>query len=101
VSPLVDLIDAELAFRNGSFSRAEAVAERAARQLGKSHDLTSHAWWIAGQGAQLSFEDGKALGHFQRARDAALNDEDLRDALWGVALTSCQAQTPPAPAAIH
>src|SRR5262249_8037594 len=92
VSPLVDLIDAELAFRNGFFSRAEAIAERAARHLGRSHSLASHAWWIAGQGAQLSFEGGKALGHFEKAREAASSDDDLRDALWGVALTSCQAE---------
>jgi DNA-binding NarL/FixJ family response regulator len=49
----------------------------------------------------LSFEDGKALGHFEKARDAALSDEDLRDALWGVALTSCQAETPSARDAIE
>jgi ATP/maltotriose-dependent transcriptional regulator MalT len=98
VSPLIDLIDAELAFRNGLFSRAEAVAARAAQQLGDSHRLASHAWWIAGQGAQLSFEDHKALGHFEKAREAALTDEDLRNALWGVALTACQAEAPTAAA---
>jgi DNA-binding NarL/FixJ family response regulator len=94
VSPLVDLIDAELAFRNGLFSRAEAVAERAARHLGTSHSLAAYAWWIAGQGAQLSFDDTKALRHFEKARETASNDEDLRDALWGFALTSCQAEAP-------
>jgi ATP/maltotriose-dependent transcriptional regulator MalT len=96
VSPLVDLIDAELAFRNGFFSRAAVVAERAARHLGESHSLASHAWWIAGQGAQLSFEDTEALRHFEKARETASNDEDLRDALWGCALTSCQAEAPSA-----
>ena len=93
VSPLVDLIDAELAFRNGVFARAAVIAARAASELGGSHELASHAWWIAGQGAQLSFDDAKALSLFQKARETASNDDDLRDALWGVALTACQAET--------
>jgi LuxR family transcriptional regulator, maltose regulon positive regulatory protein len=101
VSPLVDLIDAELAFRNGLFSRAEAVAVRAAQHLRESHRLASHAWWIAGQGAQLSFEDHKALRHFEKARETALTDEDLRNALWGVALTACQAEAPTATAFVQ
>ena len=92
VSPLVELIDAELAFRNGLFSQAEALGARAARQLGEGHAFTSHAWWIAGQGAQLSMEDDKASDCFDRARETAEDEEDLREALWGLTITYCQTE---------
>jgi ATP/maltotriose-dependent transcriptional regulator MalT len=92
VSPLVDLIDAELAFRNGLFARAEAIAAHAARALGDSHSLASHAWWIAGQGADLTFDEKKAILHFERARSAATTDEDLRDALWGEVIAASQSE---------
>jgi ATP/maltotriose-dependent transcriptional regulator MalT len=96
VSPLVELIDAELAFRNGLFSRAEAVAARAAKQLSNTHAFSSHAWWIAGQGAQLSFDDDKASLYFDHAKEAAADDEDLREALWGLTITHCQSESPSA-----
>jgi DNA-binding CsgD family transcriptional regulator len=44
----------------------------------------------------LSFDDPKASSHFRKSRETASSDGDLRDALWGVALTSCQAETPSA-----
>ena len=96
-SPLVELIDAELAFRNALFFRAEAIAARAARQLGEAHAFTSHAWWIAGQGAQLSFDEDKASRYFDQAKETAEDEEDLRDALWGLSITYCQAEASSAP----
>src|SRR5205823_11537615 len=51
-SPLVALVDAELAFRAGAFARTEAIATRVAESLGPEHRLTSHAWWVAGQAAR-------------------------------------------------
>lgn len=92
LSPVVELIDAELAFRNGHFATAQAIATHAANGLGEAHPLASHAWWIAGQGAQLSFDDATALSHFEKARASASTEDDLREALWGAALTSCQAE---------
>src|SRR5262249_53794169 len=68
-TPLVALVDAELTFRAGAFARTQAIATRAAVMLGDEHPLSSHAWWIAGQAAQLSFDDSKATHHFGRARE--------------------------------
>jgi DNA-binding NarL/FixJ family response regulator len=99
-SPAVDLIDAELALRNGRFARAEAIASRAARQLGDTHLLTSHAWWIAGMGAELMFDDPRASRHFQSSREVARADDDLGDALWGLVMASMQAEAPSAADAV-
>jgi DNA-binding CsgD family transcriptional regulator len=77
------------------------VAARAARQLGEAHAFTSHAWWIAGQGAQLSFDNDKASRYFDQAKNAAENDEDLRDALWGLVVAFSQAEVASAVMAVE
>ncbi|HEY3921669.1 MAG TPA: LuxR C-terminal-related transcriptional regulator [Gaiellaceae bacterium] len=92
-SPLIDLVDAELAFRSGLFGRCQTTAAQAALRLGHSHPLASHSWWVAGQAQQLSFDDRKAAAHFDRAAACARSDEDERNALWGLAMTLEQAET--------
>jgi ATP/maltotriose-dependent transcriptional regulator MalT len=101
ITPLVELIDAELAFRSGLFKRAEAVAARSARQLGADHPFTSHAWWIAGHAAQLSFDDARASQNFEKARQTAHGPDDLRDSLWGLVTTFTQAEAPAALGAVE
>jgi ATP/maltotriose-dependent transcriptional regulator MalT len=93
-SPLIALVDAELAFRSSSFSRTEVIASRAALQFDSDHPLTSHAWWVAGQASQLSFEDSRALDYFSRAQRSARADDDVINALWGLAMTAAQAEGP-------
>ena len=100
ISPLVDLVDAELAFRDGLFARAESLATRPARRLEPLHPLLSHAHWLAGQGAQLTFNHEKAAAHFRKANGTAREDDDARDALWGLALTSLYSESPTAPTAV-
>jgi len=92
-SPLVGLVDAELAFRDGAFSQAESIASRSASRL-LNHAFESHAWWIAGMGAQLSFDDPGAARSFERAELVARDDSDLRDALWGLVMASSQSERP-------
>ena len=82
-SPLMDLTDAELAFRRGELQRAEAVACQAARRLEAEDSPTSRAFWIAGMSAHLTYRDETSLEHFRSAHSSSLNDEDLRQALWG------------------
>jgi ATP/maltotriose-dependent transcriptional regulator MalT len=84
----ITLVDAELAFRDGLPQRAEALAARAAHALGGNHTLQAHAYWVAGQGAQLRANYMGAAEHFERARATATDDDDVRDALWGLMLTS-------------
>jgi DNA-binding NarL/FixJ family response regulator len=91
---VIGLIDAELAFRNGLFERATSIAEHVAVGLEKGHPFASHAWWIAGMGAEMSFDDVRASEYFEQAKAAARADGDLRDALWGLVMTACQSERP-------
>jgi ATP/maltotriose-dependent transcriptional regulator MalT len=90
----VDLIDAEIAFRNGLFERAASIAASVAAELEPGHRLASHAWWLAGMGAQMSFDDARASKYFERAKTTARDDDDLRDALWGLVVAACQSEHP-------
>ncbi len=100
-SAVLDLIDAETAYRNGLFETAETIAESVSRRLGPSHPLASHAHWLAGQGAQLRFDHRSAEKHFALADAAARDVDDGRDAIWGLVLTSLYSESPNAGAAVQ
>jgi DNA-binding NarL/FixJ family response regulator len=100
VSPLVDLLDAELAYRDGQLPLAESLAHRVTRRLDQTHPLRSRAYWLAGQAAQLTANHQNAREHFRAAREAALDDEDSCDAAWGFALTSIYFESRDADAAV-
>ncbi len=87
-SPLITLIDAELAFRDGRFARARALGQCAGEGLKQHRQLRSRAYWIAGQGAHLLSEYDLALAHFRTARVTAMDADETRDALWGLVMTS-------------
>ncbi len=91
-SPLVELIDAELAFRNAFFSNAPSCRGAGSEAARRTHEFASHAWWIAGQGAQLDFKDGEASRHFRRANETAQDDDDLRESFWGLVITAVQSE---------
>jgi LuxR family maltose regulon positive regulatory protein len=82
-SPLIDLADAELAFRRGELERGEALATQAARRLHSDHPLRSQALWVAGTSAHLRWRDEAALKHFEAAEQSAHTEPDARQALWG------------------
>jgi LuxR family maltose regulon positive regulatory protein len=82
-SPIVDLVDAELAFRGGQFARAEALARQAARRFPTDHGLTSRAFWIAGTSARLSSDDDKSLIYFTSAEETAQHSEAAQQGIWG------------------
>jgi ATP/maltotriose-dependent transcriptional regulator MalT len=82
-SPVIDLADAELTFRQGQLPRAEALACQAARRLDKKSHLRSRALWISGTTAHLTYRDEASLKYFRSASAAATNLADRRQALWG------------------
>jgi ATP/maltotriose-dependent transcriptional regulator MalT len=82
-SPLIDLADAELAFRRGELERGEALASQAARRLHNDHPFRSKALWVAGTSAHLTWRDEAALEHFEAAEQSAHSESDTRQALWG------------------
>lgn len=82
-SPLLDLIEAEVAFRQSLYQKSEALALEAARQLGDPHPETSRAYFRAGQSAQLAGRRQAARGHHRSALESAQSGSDARQALWG------------------
>ena len=82
-APVIDLTEAELAFRDGDRIRAEALAKEAARRLGDEHPMTSRALSLAGASAHLTCRDEIALEYYRRARASARDSISHRRAVWG------------------
>jgi LuxR family transcriptional regulator, maltose regulon positive regulatory protein len=89
-SPLLDLAEAEAAFRQGIYPKAEALALEAVRALGNSHPETSRAYSRAGQSAQLAGKRQAALEHHRCALETARSKDDARRALWGEFVSSLE-----------
>ncbi len=80
-NPLLDLAEAEIAFRQNDHSKAEHLAVQASRGLESS--LLSRALIRAGYAAVLGSREAAALTYFRRARSAANTICDRREALLG------------------
>jgi LuxR family maltose regulon positive regulatory protein len=87
-SPVVDFVDAKLAFRMGQFAKAEALARQAARRLPPNNELMSESFWIAGASAHLSSDDGKSLAYFTLAEETAQSAEAAKRGVWGQFLSN-------------
>lgn len=83
---MVDLVEAEIAVREGQFELAIALASRAHERLGQDHLLRSRASAISGQCHLLlaSYDDSEAA--FLRARSEATERRDVGEAIHGLAL---------------
>lgn len=92
-SPVFDLVDAELAFRDGDHARAEAQAVSAVEEFEPSHPRLSQAWTKAGQAAYFLDDSSRALELFSRASACARSDADLRNALWGSFLAASELES--------
>jgi len=84
--PEVDLVDAEVALRNGEYRLAAQIVGRLHAGLRKGHELRARSFAIAGLSAfQLAeFEDSERA--FEEALRAASDDTDSADALHGLVL---------------
>jgi ATP/maltotriose-dependent transcriptional regulator MalT len=89
-SALLDLAEAELAFREGFHERARALAEEAGDRLAEELLLASKAICLAGHCAYFADEVGVAVEHFQRARELAESQVDERRAVWGLFLCAIE-----------
>jgi LuxR family maltose regulon positive regulatory protein len=89
VSPVVDLAASEIAFREGHYAKAEALALTAADRL-ESQDLQAKGLIRAGQSAMLDSRDEQALQSFRRARSVAGGDYTRLEALVGECLASLE-----------
>jgi len=84
---MVDLVDAEVARREGQLELAIGVAGRAHTRLAENHPLRSRASAIVGQCHFLlaSYDDAEAA--FTVARSEATEARDIGEAIHGLALT--------------
>jgi LuxR family transcriptional regulator, maltose regulon positive regulatory protein len=83
-SPVLDLAEAEAAFRTGDYNKAEALAAQAAKRLDPESQLVSRAYARAGHGALLASREQESIGHFRHARKTAIKARDVREALFGL-----------------
>jgi LuxR family maltose regulon positive regulatory protein len=87
-SPILDLTEAEIAFRQTLHSKAESLGLDVAKHLGPSHHLVSRAYALAGRSAHLEGREDSARNHYEAARCTARDDRQLEEALWGKLLSS-------------
>jgi LuxR family transcriptional regulator, maltose regulon positive regulatory protein len=91
-SPMLDLVESELAFRQAAHRKAEILAIEASRGL-QDHHLLVRANVRAGQSAHLDGRDQEAITHHRRAQSAARTRADRREALWGEFVCSIELET--------
>jgi LuxR family maltose regulon positive regulatory protein len=86
-APVLDLAEAELAFRQGRYGTAAALASNAARNAEQAPDygapLRARILLRAGQSALLDSREAEALDHFRAARAMAPTGSLAREALIG------------------
>lgn len=88
--PGADLARAELLIRTGEISAASTVAQDVASRL--EHDHPDHAWAsnVAGRALHLASKEEEAFERFDAAKRSSTTDQDQKDALWGLVLTSAE-----------
>jgi len=87
---LLDLADAELAFREGFHERSQRLAEGAAERLRENSSFASKALTLAGNSAYFGEAITAAQRSFEEARKLAAIPEDERRAVWGLFLTALE-----------
>ena len=85
-SPLIDLIDAEISFRDGLLDQAQALAVSAADELPDSHPLKAHGYVLGGTSALARFRISESYALHLRALEFTQTPQDERNALWGQCL---------------
>jgi LuxR family maltose regulon positive regulatory protein len=99
-SPILDLAEAELTFREGAHARAQTLALQAEQQLNDSR-LKSRALALAGESAYQRDYTVLALQLQRRAARCARTRSDRRRAIWGQFLAAIQLEEPCAPHLLH
>ena len=81
--PLLDLIQAEIALRDGVLQQALALAKGAAGRLPAGHPLEARCYIVAGKAAHLTHQLEEAFDLYNTASTLAERAADLNDATWG------------------
>jgi DNA-binding CsgD family transcriptional regulator/tetratricopeptide (TPR) repeat protein len=99
-SPIVDLAEAELSFREGIHSKTEALALAAARRVPAEHPIASRAYSLAGRSAYFEGRHMDALKLHETAFDLSRSPHTTRTALWGQFLTYLELENDTAAVAV-
>jgi ATP/maltotriose-dependent transcriptional regulator MalT len=99
-SPILDLAEAEVAFRLGDHRKAEALASHAADRLRHSQ-LSSRAYVRAGHGALLASREEKSIDYFRLAAKSARSPREQREALYGLYSAMSELELPEAVTALE
>lgn len=97
---VLDLIDAEVALCDGRFDLAAELAEQALHRLGPGHSLRSRAATILGHSNFFLINFERSEEAFQDASEAAADDQNLSEALHGLAVTKIFGELPGANEAV-
>jgi LuxR family maltose regulon positive regulatory protein len=87
--PAVDVIEAEMAMRDGKFELTIDVARRADKRLPSTHPLLSRVRALMAQSEMFLGTYEKAYIHFGKALDCAVDPHDELEALYGLTVTEC------------
>ena len=90
--PGIDLIDAEVALRDGASRLASNLARRVRSQLPTAHPLLSKASRIAAQAAFTEGDLPRAVASYDFAYWSAADEHDEAEALYGWAMSSVQGE---------
>ncbi len=88
--PVVQLIAAEIAFREGRFHRALALSALAARELPTRADLAARAYLVGARSAHVASHEEEAGALYARARAAAQSPRLHRIAAFGELLVAIE-----------
>lgn len=86
-SPVLDVIRAELALRDGSLSHAKRLALKVVNAEG-ADAYRSRSLTVAGRAAHLDNQESEALRFFKAAMEHAHSDEEQCEASWGCLLSA-------------
>ena len=86
--PGAALAEAEILLRQGHLAETAALARDVAERQSSKRPVVARGWYIAGRAKYLLSQYGDALECHQRAQDAADTPSALKDALWGLLVTS-------------
>jgi LuxR family transcriptional regulator, maltose regulon positive regulatory protein len=88
--PGASLARAEILIRKGEMSAAAAVAGDTASRLTEDHPDYAWACNVTGRALHFTSEEEAAFERFEAARRTARTDGDMKEALWGLVLTTAE-----------
>ena len=81
--PVLDVAEAEIAFRQGDYRKAAGLAVQASSRLRGGHFFTFRALHLAGYCAHFSNDPEAAIAHFHDAARLAVTESDTSRARYG------------------